>query len=150
MRRCMRAIKPDAVIHLGDFYEDAETLQEDFRHIPFHMVAGNCDRFYGLVKPRELLCYPVGGVKMLMVHGHDHQVKSGLGALLADARRYEAKAALYGHTHKADCFRTDDGIWVLNPGSCAVYGGSAGLLETDGKEITACRIITEADMGAKI
>lgn len=146
MRRCMKVFHPDSVIHLGDFYGDAETLQESYRNIPFHMVAGNCDRFYDPVRPREMLCYPVGGVRLFMVHGHAHDVKRGLGALIADARRYEAKAALFGHTHRAECFQEPDGMWVLNPGTCAAYGGTAGLIETDGKEITACRIITEADL----
>ena len=81
-----------------------------------------------------------------MTHGHNHHVKSGIGALLADARRNHAQAALYGHTHQADCHQEEDGLWVLNPGTCGYNGGSAGLLETDGEKITACRIVTQADL----
>lgn len=146
MRRCMDIIKPDAVVHLGDFYEDAQALQESYSHIPFHTVAGNCDRYRCPLSARELLCYPVGGVMLLMTHGHNYRVKSGIGALTADARKMGAKAALYGHTHAADCHQESDGLWVLNPGTCGHYGGSAGLLETDGEKITACRIIRQADL----
>lgn len=145
MRRCVNRIKPQAIVHLGDFYEDALALQEDYSHIPFHIVAGNCDRYRCPLSAREMLCYPICGVTLFMVHGHNHYGKSGIGALTADARRYNAQAALYGHTHKADCHQ-EDGLWVLNPGSCGYYGGSAGLIETDGKKITACCILTQSDL----
>ena len=145
MRRCVDRIKPQAIVHLGDYYEDALALQEDYGHIPFHIVAGNCDRYRCPLSAREMLCYPVCGVMLFMAHGHNHQVKSGIGAFTADARRYGAKAALYGHTHKADCHLEED-LWVLNPGSCGYYGGSAGLIETDGIKITGCRIITQSDL----
>lgn len=150
MRRCMDKFSPQAVIHLGDHYDDADALRQDYSHIPFHMVPGNCDRYRCPLGAREMLCYPVGGVMLFMTHGHNHHVKSGIGALLADARRYRAQAALYGHTHQADCHLEDDGLWVLNPGTCGHFGGSAGLIETDGEKITACRIITQADLEEKL
>lgn len=146
MRRCVMKINPQAVIHLGDFYDDAQALQEDFPHIPFHIVPGNCDRYRCPLDAREVLCYHVGGVRLFMTHGHIHRVKTGIGGLLADARRFEAAAALYGHTHIADCHIEQDGLWVLNPGTCGHYGGSAGVIETDGNKITACRIIRQSDL----
>lgn len=145
MRRCVEKIKPQAIIHLGDFYDDAEALKEDYGHIPFHMVPGNCDRYRCPIGAPELLCYPVGGVSMMMTHGHHYRVKSGIGGLTAEARRLGAKAVLYGHTHIADCHREDE-LWVLNPGTCGHFGGSAGVIETDGKKITACRIVRQADL----
>ena len=30
MRLCMERIKPDAFIHLGDYYEDGEAIAEEF------------------------------------------------------------------------------------------------------------------------
>jgi len=94
------------------------------------------------------MCYPIGGVKLYMTHGHKHGVKSDTYKLLADARAAEAVAALYGHTHCADCHREDDGLWVLNPGSCGSYGGSAGIMEIEDGKISACRIIRQADLEA--
>lgn len=146
MRRCMEKIHPNAVIHLGDYYDDGDTLMEEYPQIPFHIVPGNCDRYRCPIGAREVLCYCVGGVRLFMTHGHNHHVKSGIGALLADARRNHAQAALYGHTHQVDCHQEEDGLWVLNPGTCGYNGGSAGLLETDGEKITACRIVTQADL----
>lgn len=146
MRQCIEKIKPNAVVHLGDHYDDGQTMEEEYPQIPFHLVAGNCDRYRCLPSAREMLCYDVCGVRLYMTHGHVLRVKSGIGGLVADARRYDAKAALYGHTHVPDSHREEDGLWVLNPGSCGYGGRTAGLLEVEDKKIIACRIITQADL----
>ena len=143
MRRCVSAVKPDAVIHLGDHYDDGQIIAEENPHLTVHQVPGNCDRYRYTLFTREILCYQVCGVKLYMTHGHRHNVKMGIHALLRDARKEKARAALYGHTHIPDCHREEDGRWVLNPGSCGYGGGTAGIIETDGKEITACRIINQ-------
>ena len=144
MRRAIAKVKPDAVIHLGDYYDDGETMAEEFPHIQFHLVPGNCDRYRCPPFAKEILNYKVCGVRLYMTHGHRHFVKSGIDNLLSDARKGEALAALYGHTHIADCHQEADGLWVLNPGSAGYSGGSGGIIETDGKKITACRLIDSA------
>lgn len=146
MRQCIRKIRPNVIIHLGDHYDDAETMAEEFSQIPFHMVAGNCDRYRCPPSAREMLCYDICGVRLYMTHGHVLRVKSGIGGLLAEARRFDAKAALYGHTHIPDCQQLEDGLWILNPGSCGYGGRTAGLIETSEQKIIACRIITQADL----
>lgn len=145
MRCAIDAVRPDAVVHLGDYYGDAQTMEEEYPHIRFHMVPGNCDR-YRLDRPvPEMLCYDICGVRLFMTHGHNHHVKLTLLQLLQDARKYGAQAALYGHTHVADC-RNEDGLWILNPGACGGSGGSVGVIETDGKQITSCRILQHEDL----
>ena len=146
MRRCVEKIKPDAMIHLGDHYDDGEILAELFPHIPMHQVAGNCDKYRTPPHAREMLCYPIGGVMAYMTHGHREHVKMGIGGLLAEARKYDAKIALYGHTHRMDCHQEADGLWVFNPGSAGYSGGSAGILKTDGEKITACYFVTPEDL----
>lgn len=146
MRDCIRIVKPNAVVHLGDHYDDGQALAEENRHLCFHQVPGNCDRYRCPMNTPQVLCYPIGGVRLFMTHGHNHHVKSGIGALLADARRNGAQAVLYGHTHRAECYQEPDGLWVLNPGSCGAYSGSAGVIEIENGAITACRIITQADL----
>ncbi len=146
MRKAMAAVKPHAVVHLGDYYEDAQALEEENPHIPFHVVGGNCDRHRGNGLYREMLCYDVCGVRLFMTHGHNHYVKSSLFSLLREAREMGARAALYGHTHVADCHREDDGLWVLNPGSCGSDSGSVALMEIENKTIKACRILRQADL----
>ena len=148
MRRAIDILKPDAVVHLGDHYDDGTAMEEEFSHIRFHRVPGNCDRYRCPPSARETLCYDVCGVRLLMTHGHNHNVKSSLYLLLGDARRYEAKAALYGHTHVADCHREADGLWVLNPGSCGYGGGTVGLIETEKGEILSCRVLYPKDLDA--
>lgn len=144
MRHCIDTVKPDAVIHLGDHYDDAVAMAEEFPYIPIHVLPGNCDRYRCPPFAREVLCYCVCGVELYMTHGHRHYVKSGIGALLSDARKCHAQAALYGHTHQVDCHQEPDGLWVLNPGSCGYGGGTAGIIEIEDKKITACRIIDQA------
>lgn len=146
MRRCVEKVKPDAVVHLGDYYDDGEALAETYRHIPVHQVAGNCDKYRCPISAREMLCYTLGGVMVYMTHGHRQHVKSGIGGLLAESRRYGAQVVLYGHTHVPDCHREDDGLWVLNPGSAGYGGGSAGVLETDGFSVTACYLLSQESL----
>lgn len=146
MRRCVEVMKPEAIVHLGDHYDDGETLAELYPHIPIHQVAGNCDRDRRPIHAREMLCYDIGGVRMYMTHGHNEHVKLGIGGLLREARKYGARVALYGHTHKPDCHQEADGIWVLNPGSAGYGGGSAGILKTDGQAVTACYLINSEDL----
>ena len=64
MRQCVEKIKPDAMIHLGDHYDDGEALAEEFPHIAMHQVAGNCDKYRTPPHAREMLCYPIDGVRV--------------------------------------------------------------------------------------
>ena len=144
MRRCIEVVKPHAIVHLGDYYDDAVTMSEEFPHIPIHVLPGNCDRYRCPPFAPEILNYTVCGVRLYMTHGHRHFVKSGIGSLLSDARKGEAQAALYGHTHIADCHQEADGLWVLNPGSAGYGNRTAGIIEVEDKKIIACRIIDQA------
>jgi len=146
MRDCMEAVKPDAVVHLGDHYDDGEALKEAYPAVRIYQVPGNCDRYRCPPGVAEILIDRVLGVDLYMTHGHRHNVKYDLGLLLRDARSMKAAAALYGHTHVRDCRQEPDGLWVLNPGSCGYGGGSAGLLETENGTIIACRLLLPADL----
>ena len=145
MRKSVEIIKPDAIVHLGDHYDDGLVIAEENPQIPMHQVPGNCDRYRCPPFAREVLCYTVCGVRFYMTHGHNHRVKMGIGALLQDARREGAQAVLYGHTHREDCHREPDGLWVLNPGSSG-SGASAGVIETEGNEIVNCYIVDREDL----
>ena len=84
---------------------------------------------------------------MYMAHGHNHHVKAiGTSQLLSDARRFGAKLALYGHTHKVDCRQEPDGLWVFNPGSAGKGTHTAGVVKTDGQNVTACYFLSEKDL----
>lgn len=149
MRVAVQGVKPDAIIHLGDYFDDGEVIREENMHIPFHSVPGNCDK-YRMYQPRaEILSYPVCGVRLYMTHGHKHHVKSGLYSLLQDAKAADAQAVLFGHTHSPLC-EMIDGMWVLNPGSCGHGCGTVGLIEVENGEILNCRILRIEDLEGQL
>lgn len=146
MRLCMDTIKPDAVIHLGDYVADGEVIAEEYPQIPVYQVAGNCDEY------RVAPDYPQGrvevldGCKIYFTHGHQQKVKIFLDKILENASCFHAQIALFGHTHIPLCQQEKNGLWVLNPGSCGYFGGSVGLIEVSNGKVLSCRIIREADL----
>ena len=149
MRMCVAEIHPNVIIHLGDHYDDGAVLAEEYPHIRIYQVPGNCDRCLMTGWQPEVLCCDIGGVLCYMTHGHKHGVKSGERYLLAAAKEMNAKVVMYGHTHEPTC-RYEDGLLVLNPGSCRGYSGSVGLLEIVNKEISSCRILRQEDIGESL
>ena len=146
MRSCIETVKPDRIIHLGDYYDDACAMAEEYPQIPMTQVPGNCDRYRCPPWVHARLCYDVCGVRLFMTHGHKYGVKTSTAMMLAEARAMGAQAALYGHTHIAEAYREESGMWVLNPGSAGYGGGSAGLIEVENDQILSCRIITSENL----
>ena len=146
MRQCIDRIKPNAVIHLGDYYDDGQTMAQEYPQIYFYGVPGTCDKYFNIMGAPETLVQKVCGVRVFMTHGHNHGVKNGLDRLLSDASRSQVQAVLFGHTHSPLCYRTEDGMWVLNPGSCACDSGSAGLITVEREKIIHCRLLRQWDL----
>lgn len=141
MERCVERVRPDVLVHLGDYHRDGQKLHRLYPDIPFYQVPGNCDEYgYADCGPATVV-EKIGGVKLYMTHGHRHRVKSSVCALLRDARAAGAAAVLYGHTHIPDCHREEDGLWVLNPGTCGYFGSTAGLIEIQDGGIVRCSIL---------
>ena len=147
MRRCVNAVKPDCVIHLGDHYDDGGVIREENPKITCYQVPGNCDCIYGCEETK--ICQ-IAGVTFLITHGHRYHVKTGLSKLLNRARDAGVDAVLFGHTHIPLCQREDDGLLVMNPGAAGFWGGSAGIIEIQQDIITACHIIRQADLDALV
>ena len=143
MRLCTEKIQPDVLIHLGDHLEDARKLGREYPDIPLCAVPGNCDRDCGLLPFRT---ETLDGVRIFMTHGHLHGVKNGLGMLLSAARLRGADAVLCGHTHLAECRREEDGLLVMNPGTCGYPRETAGLLEIRDGAVVSARILTREDL----
>jgi len=146
MRQCIAAIHPEAVVHLGDHFDDGAALAEENPGIRFYQVPGNCDRFRCIPWQPEVMSCTISGVKVYMTHGHNHGVKSGTGRLLADARASSAQLVLYGHTHTPECRQEETGMWVMNPGACGSSGGSVGLVMIEDEKISSCRILRQEDL----
>ena len=145
MQRCVEALQPDAVIHLGDMVRDADKLAAQYPGLRFYQVAGNCDGCRVPPDYPEILIEDFCGLRVFMTHGHRHGVKTFLSKLIADGRQCGAKVILYGHTHVADCRQLEDGCWIMNPGS-AGYGPSAGMLEISPAGEIQCKLILPADL----
>ena len=146
MNYCVRKIRPDVIFHLGDHFDDGEALREAFPELWVYQVPGNCDRYRCPPDVSEVVVVTLDGVRFLLTHGHRHNVKVSPCALLEAARKAGVQAALYGHTHADVCYQEPDGLWVMNPGSCGYFGGTAGLIETRGGKIESARILRESDL----
>lgn len=146
MRQCIDCVKPNAVVHLGDYFDDGQAMQEEYPSLNFYLVPGNCDKYRNVLWSPETVVEKVCGVRLFMTHGHRHGVKSGTGALIKDAEQSRVQAVLFGHTHSPVCFQTETGMWVMNPGSSGYNGGSAGLIIAEDNKISDCRLLRQSDL----
>ena len=146
MRCVMDSVQPDAVIHLGDYVCDGEAIASDYPQVPFYQVAGNCDRYRVTPDFPETLVEVIGGVRIYMTHGHLQRVKLNRQLLLLNARKCASQIVLYGHTHAAECQQLEDGVWLMNPGSCGYGDGFAGCIEIDSDKNVSCRLISYRDL----
>ena len=113
MELAVEKVSPDMIFHLGDCWADAEALREQYPHIPFHHVPGNCD-FRPLEAAEELLC--VQGVRILLCHGHTYGVKQTLLRAGYRAQEADLDLFLFGHTHMPLVDKKGK-TWFVNPGS---------------------------------
>ena len=126
---CQRPGAPDMVIHLGDHIGDARQIREKVRQ-PVLAVPGNCDWSDEEAERVENL----GGVNVLICHGHTLRVKQTLLPLACRAQEKGVRAALFGHTH-APYMAYEYGILLLNPG--ALKDEKCAMLEIENGEIRA-------------
>lgn len=103
------------IIFLGDVTNDIEDFTYEHTDKKFYIVSGNCDRFSSY--PYSTVAN-VGNVNIFITHGHTLGVKGGMGGLIVAARQSDCAIALYGHTH-IPTIKYDDGLYIVNPGSCA-------------------------------
>ena len=106
----------DALIFLGDGewdFENAVNVCGIGNSRIICQVRGNCDR---ASREPDRLIREFGGVRFLITHGHEQNVKYGLWNLVYEAGKQNCSVALYGHTHYRS-FQEKDGIMLINPGS---------------------------------
>lgn len=130
-----RELKPDCVIHLGDHADDLDMLDVPGGKLA---VRGNCDLFS--CGP-SLRAETFEGVAVMLCHGHQYGVKSGLDRLEAAANSCGAKLALFGHTHQSiakQCVNT----LLINPGAVVSGYPSCALIELVQGEIHSYDILT--------
>ncbi len=124
----------DTVIHLGDMEGDADWLRGHL-NIPVYSVPGNCDMRFNA--PPEIVV-ELGGVQMMLCHGHMQRVKYTFDPLAYRAMELNVPIALFGHTH-ARCLRNEGGVLLLNPG--ALKDGRYALLEIENGDIKTPQLL---------
>ena len=135
--------RPDAVCFLGDGLRDAEYFEG--WGVPVYTVRGNCDwSSHWQDEAGERFLF-LEGHKLLLTHGHLHDVKSGLGRITSYAIANNVDIVLYGHTHVAQEYRIPAGeqigdvvlsrpFYLFNPGSIG-SDGSFGTLTLSEKNV---------------
>ena len=126
----------DLIIHLGDYFRDAQKLSDFFPHIPIEYIYGNSDFMIGDVPSEKILEF--NGKRIFITHGHKYSVKWDYNKLCSKAEEMNADILLFGHTHIADMVRKKEYL-LVNPGSISDprdgEGESYLILEIDSKKV---------------
>ncbi len=124
----------EGLLHVGDFYEDFLKLSRRLSLDVLAGVRGNCDQIYY----PERLVMDILGYRILMVHGHQYNVKYNINSLKFAGQEAEADIVIFGHTHIAFSQTDWDNnaekeVLFFNPGSVLTTRGksSVGLIELD-------------------
>ena len=143
IREAIRRTRPDGILFAGDGLRD---LTDCGLSCPLWAVRGNCDWITSplivndsLLEPREEELFTFAGIRILLTHGHHHQVKGGLGLLAAHGAACGADLVVFGHTHIPLEYRlTPDSpaapvglskpMILFNPGSLGDREASFGTL----------------------
>lgn len=137
MRKIIEKSDVDAILFLGDGMSDFDRIVSNYKgKAMLASVKGNCDLFDGTPEEKILT---LGGMRILMLHGHTRGVKYDTAALEGFGMRSEADIILYGHTHTPDNRYIGGGrrpFYIFNPGSIGSYEATFGYIEIlDGKAV---------------
>ena len=113
MYDAIERLRPDAVLHLGDHLEDAESMESVFSGVDFYHVPGNCDYFTN-VPPS--LTISLDGVRIFLTHGHLWNPEK-LPPVPPDS------VFAFGHIHLPVLRKEKSGLTVFNPGSISLPKG---------------------------
>ena len=138
---CERAISSvaqyDMIIHLGDIARDVDFLESCYYPAKVVSVLGNND----FLRPGDYeRVIDFDGHKIFICHGHTLSINYGTEKMESVAKQKGCVAALFGHTHRSVCKKSEDGFLILNPGSVSRPRGckpSFAILESDGGKLDA-------------
>lgn len=119
----------EIIVHCGDGDSQAQYLKENYKDKMIVAVRGNCDWCSQLMS-KEI--FRVHGKTIFVTHGHLYNAKYGLYNLTCAAREEGADILLFGHTH-IPLSTYENGIYMLNPGSCNGYNATYGFIDIDEK-----------------
>lgn len=112
----------DLIIHLGDYFRDAQKISNEFPNIPIEYIYGNSD-FMIDDTPAEKLLH-CSGKKIFITHGHRYSINWNYDKLINKAHETEADILLFGHTHIPDLVKNGRCL-LLNPGSISDARGES-------------------------
>lgn len=122
----------EVIVHCGDGDAQVQFLKDNYKDKMIVGVKGNCD-WSSFLPATEII--RVCGKTIFITHGHLYNAKVGLYQLMSAAREEKADILLFGHTHNAMTYY-EDGLYMMNPGSCHGYMASYGYIDiTDKGEI---------------
>ncbi len=131
----------DLIIHLGDYVKDAREIEKK-TCIEVVYIKGNCDYLETDVALEKVL--EVDNKKILITHGHNHDVKNEISKIFYRAKEINSDIVLFGHSHMSMILEYED-ILILNPGSPEEprngSKGSIGLVEISKNDVKAEIII---------
>jgi len=110
------------IIHLGDYFRDAQKINDEFPDIPIEYIYGNSDFMIDDTPAEKLL--ECEGKRIFMTHGHRYSVKWDYERLFNKAHEVGADILLFGHTHVAEIVKNGSCV-ILNPGSISDPRGDA-------------------------
>ena len=115
----------EVIIHCGDGSEQYQYIKDVYLQKQVIGVRGNCD-WSSTLSATEVT--EVGGKRIFITHGHMYQAKFTTMNMIYAAREEKANILLFGHTHQA---MTDynDGLYIMNPGSCSGYYATYGVID---------------------
>jgi putative phosphoesterase len=129
----------DTAIFLGDGTSDIAPAADAVGfYRPWKIIRGNNDFDFTIPDTGTL---DFGGKRFFLCHGHRHNLYGGYNSLVAAARKAQADAIFFGHTHVPYC-KEKNGILLFNPGSAGIPRSRAGatfatVTSEQGKPITA-------------
>ena len=110
IEEAVRRVRPDGILFAGDGLRDLTRaeLPPLAEGCPLWAVSGNCDWLTSpssliingsIFEPQAEELISVEGVRILLMHGHKYDVKSGPTRAIYRAMEAEADVLVYGHTH---------------------------------------------------
>lgn len=124
------------VIHLGDYFRDAQKLTRLFPDMLFEYIYGNSDFLVDNVPAEKTL--DICGKRIFITHGHRYSVKWDTGRLFKKAEELHADMVLFGHTH-IPLIEKNGSRCVLNPGSTSDPRGNSSrsyaLVEIENNQV---------------
>jgi len=122
------------VVHLGDMARDLLQFEAKYPALTMVAVAGNSDFVVSLPKQKVLTLGVPISKRVLLMHGHTHNVNFNINRLMYYAAEQQVDACLFGHTHISAMF-SHGSVFFMNPGSLSQPRGeskaSYGILTID-------------------